>query len=845
MLKTLAIRASILALMGSMSVAAYAVADGVKTVNIPAGDLRTALETFAKQSGTDLVFRPEQVEGLKTRGVQGELPALEAVARLLEGTPLKLSISEKGAMLIAAPMESEKPTADAAHSVEARWSDAPESAETSQTTPVEKDGFWKRWRLAQAESTSTTASTVDEGAKLDEVLVTAQKRKENVKEVPISISVLGGQELDNSTIPSVGEALRRFPGIDLNSSLLTGNSINLSIRGVSSGASQFLSGPSTAAFYVDSVPFGLIRNSFLPDPSVYDLERVEVLRGPQGTLYGANALNGLVRVLTHDPDLDTFGFKARLTDSGTSGGKNNYRADAAFNIPLIEGKLALRATVGYQRDGGWIDSDREKNLNDTTLKNYRLKLAAKPTDSLSIGLSAWRSEGSFMHGGFSDKNAHITTAIDDPSDTHFDAYGLKVENDFGAFTATSMTSYFKYRNTAILDAHPLFIPLALLPDFRSKIFTEELDLVSNTSGPWRWSAGLFFRDAKDPYFESETLYPPFTPVVTTGLVVADFYDRSKSAAIYGEVARQLTDRFELSVGLRYFHDNETQQATGDITGAPPGPAEPFKQKSHAVTPRVVLTWKPGTDQMIYASYAQGFRSGLAQAQLVTVLYPDIPPVKPDRLNNYEVGIKGDTLDRRLSYEGAIFYIDWKDIQQNLNVDLGGGLNTNALVNGVSASGVGAELAITARPVTGLDLTVSGSWNELEQDEAVISGGFLIKNKGDRLDFSPKYTLGGSATYEFPLGGTGYKSRFSIGGNYRAAQLAVNNLTGTTPSEPTFSSQASLAVFAPSHWNANLFVENLTNDYRSPTPPPALAGAFEEWRVRQRPRTIGVQVEYEF
>lgn len=820
MLKTLAIRASILALMGSLSATAFAVADGIKTVDIPAGDLQAALETFAKQSGTDLVFRPEQVAGLKTHGVQGELPTFEAMSKLLEGTPLKLSVSEKGAMLIAAPMDAEKPSADAGHAA-------------------------AKWKLAQASTTSGAEPSSDGGMKVEEVVVTAQKRKENAKDVPISISVLGGEELDSSTIPSVAEALRRFPGIDFNTSILTGNSINLSVRGVSSGNSQFLSGPSTTAYYVDSVPFGLIRNSFLPDPSVYDLERVEVLRGPQGTLYGANALNGLVRVLTHEPDLNAFGFKARLTDSATSGGKNNYRADASVNIPLIEGKLALRATVGYQDDGGWIDSDRKKNLNDTTLKNYRLKLAAKPTDTLSIGLSAWRSENYFMHGGFSDKNQHITTAIDDPSRGRFDAYGLTVENDFGAFTATSMTSYFKYRQTAVLDAHPLFIPFALLPDFRSKIFTEEVDLVSNTSGPWRWSAGFFFRNAKDPYFESETLYPPFAPVVTPGIIVADFYDRSKSEAVYGEVARQLTEKLELSVGLRYFHDRETQQATGDITGAPPGPAEAFKSTSRAVTPRVVLTWKPNASQMLYASYAQGFRSGLAQAQLVTVLYPDIPPVKDDRLNNYEIGIKGDSFDRRFSYEGAVFFIDWKDIQQNLNVPLQGGLNTNALVNGESASGVGVELSLISRPVTGLELAMNGSWNDLKQDGPVVSGGVVIKNKGDRLDFSPKYTLGGSASYLFPVGGSGYKSSLSLGANYRAPQQAVNLLTGATASEPTFNAQASISILAPQHWNAKLFAENLTNDYRSPTPPPGQGFLFEEWRVRQRPRTIGVQFEYEF
>jgi outer membrane receptor protein involved in Fe transport len=680
--------------------------------------------------------------------------------------------------------------------------------------------------------------------KLEEVVVTAQRRRENVKDVPISISVLEGRELDSSTYPGVGEALRRMPGIDTSSSpLLTGNGVNLSIRGVGT-SSQFLSGPSTVAYYVDSVPFGMIRNSFVPDPDVYDLDRIEVLRGPQGTLYGANALNGVVRVLTHDPDLDSFGFKTRISDSLTDGGTDNYRGDAAVNIPLIEGKLALRATAGYEEDSGWIDSATKKNINDSTTKNDRVKLLWKLTDSLSVDLSAWHSENEFVLGPYSDQNEFTSAVILDPSSTSFDAYGAKVTNDFDAFSISSMTSYFKYDSTSTLDGHPVGVAFALFPNFRSTIFTEEVDAVSSSPGPWKWSAGVFFRHAKDPYYETETLYPPFTPVATPGTIVADFYDDSKSEAVYGQLGRQLTDKLELEVGLRYFRDEETQQATGEITGAP-GPMQPFNSLANAVTPRVVLTWKPSANVMTYASYAQGFRSGLAQDQLVTVVYPDIPPVKPDRLSNYEIGIKGDTPDRLISYDAAVFYIHWSDIQQVLDVPITGGLNTDALVNGQSASGPGVEATITLRPLPGLELTVDGSWNGLTEDGPVVSAGTLIAKQGDRLDFSPEYTAGGSASYLFALGHAGYTGELSLGANYRAPQYVANALAGTTTSEPTFNAQSSFSIQAPTHWNASLYVENLTNDYRSSTPPPGPGSTFEQWRLRPRPRTVGVQFEYKY
>jgi outer membrane receptor protein involved in Fe transport len=696
---------------------------------------------------------------------------------------------------------------------------------------------------AQAGGGISGESSSESDVKLQPVLVTATRRKENVKDVPISISVLGGAELDSSTYPDVGEALRRLPGLDTSSSpLLTGNGISLSIRGVATG-SQFLSGPSPVAYYVDSVPFGLIRNSFLPDPDVYDLDSIEVLRGPQGTLYGANALNGVVRVLTHDPDLDSFGFKARASDSSTDGGTNNYRGDGAVNIPLVEGKLALRVTAGYEDDGGWIDSDTKKHINDSITKNDRVKLLWKPIDSLSVDLSAWHSENEFAFGPYSDQNEHTSAVVLDPSSTSFDAYGAKVANDFRGFTVTSMTSYFKYDSGSTLDGHPVGAALALFPQFRSTILTEEVDAVSSSPGPWKWSAGVFFRHAKDPYYETETLYPPYTPVATPGTVVANFYDDSKSEAIYGEVGRELVDNLELTVGLRYFRDEEVQQATGQITGAP-GPTTPFNSLAHAVTPRVVLSWKLNPDMMTYVSYAQGFRSGLAQDQLVTVVYPDIPPVKPDRLTNYELGIKGDSFNGLLSYDAAVFYIHWADVQQVLDVPITGGLNTDALVNGQSASGPGVEASITLRPVTHLELLVNGSWNGLEEDGPVTSDGVVVAEKGDRLDFSPEYTVGGTMSYLFSLGG-GYTGDLSLGANYRSPQFVANVAAGSTTSQPTFNAQSSLSIQAPKHWNTNLYVENLTNDYRSSTPPPGPGSTFEQWRLRPRPRTIGIQVEYTY
>src|ERR1700761_1185446 len=187
---------------------------------------------------------------------------------------------------------------------------------------------------------ATGADAAAEAPAIDEIVVTAQKREQRIQDVPISLSVMGGAELDKSSIQSVSDALGLVPGVAVNVTG-QGGETRLTVRGVTASGPLF-AGPSPIGYYLDSVPFGLVRSAVEPDANTYDLNRIEVLRGPQGTLYGASALNGVVRVLTNDANLDRFELNARVIDSYTQNGGNNPRGDLAVNVPLIEGKLAVR-----------------------------------------------------------------------------------------------------------------------------------------------------------------------------------------------------------------------------------------------------------------------------------------------------------------------------------------------------------------------------------------------------------------------------------------------------------------------------------------------------------------------
>lgn len=701
---------------------------------------------------------------------------------------------------------------------------------------------------------------------VEEVIVTAQRRAENLQDVPITISVLSGQELDRSTFSGATDALRSIPGIDTSTDQYSGG-IALSARGVSNGYDVRAAGSGTVAYYIDGVPYGFVRSAFYPDPAIYDLHQMEFLSGPQGTLYGANALNGVLRILTEDANADRFEFKARTSLSTTESGGENSRGDFAVNIPIIDGRLGVRAAAGIQDDSGWIDSRQsaftaaregvrpdQRDINDSERRNYRVKLHAQLDDSLSINLLAWRMETESGAPSWSNDEGRITTAYAQPDESTFDIFSAEIDKTFSAFSISSMTSYIDYAQNGVVSGTPVGFNATLTQDYDARVFSQELNLISAGDGLWRWSAGAFYRQAEDSFFQLYSIFSlPPPPVTTTLSVNNDYRDTSESYAVYGEISRGLTDKLELTVGLRYFRDEGELTLDKGYNGpdvvAPAGPdfvlpaGRKYDSTSDAVTPRVVLNWSPADDQTFYASYSQGFRSGFAQQPTVQALYPGFQPVDPDRLTNYELGAKGVALDQRFSYTAAIFYIDWQDVQQSLRVtDPATGLLATAVVNGEGASGIGAELALTVRPINDLVLGASVSWNDLTFDKDIVSGTSTLFRAGDRMALSPEYTVGASVQYTLAMGG-GFEGVIGLNGDYTSEQNGgpVIGSQGTIGSNAISLASGKVSIEAPQGWSATLFVDNLTDERRSASP----SVSVPEWSSRIRPRTYGIQLDYDF
>lgn len=823
----------------SLGVAAAAEEPAIQqvTVNIDESDLSNALIQFTKQTGLQLIY-PAGVGAmdLKAPRLSGTFSTSDALAKLLKDSGLRYEFISPRTVAIRSPKDGSAASENGAATI--GQSGALLSG-SSALLFAQSDPSEERQGVDGQGSGSAQGQIA-----LEEVVVTAQRREERLQDVPISISVLGGDQLDSSSV-SVLDELRRVPGLAGLSIQDGTDAVALSVRGVTSTANQF-GGTSTVGYYLDSVPFGFVRQAFSPDSSAYDLERVEVLRGPQGTLYGVNAANGVVRVLTKDPNLDDFEAKFRVATSMVEDGGQGYRADGAVNMSLVPGKLAARAVVGYEDSAGWVDAPYGKDINDRQASNVRLKLKAMPTDKMSLDFMAWHSEsdGNSYSASLEDRSVNLVAPGE--VETTYDVYVFDVEYEFPHFAFTSSSSYIDYGSEVF--AQPATADgLTLESQFTSKIFAQEIALNSTSTGPWTWSVGAIYRDVTDSVHQNLLIY-------TTGVGLfpnrngLGYKDLSDSYAVFGQLTRSFHDGFfSITAGLRYFEDENGIRQTDNLVD-PTAPLITSDAKFDSISPRAVFNWHASDTLTAYASYAEGFRSGFGQSPSALAIAPTLPAVQEDNLTNYEVGAKGSAFDGLVSFDAAVFYIDWENTQLPLGVQIPGTdpvITLSALVNFQGASGPGAEAGVTFRPASGLDITLNASWNDLAADtDAVTLVGttnVLLIPEGGRLPYSPEWTGNLLVDYEFSLGN--FEGVASGGVSY-LSEMPLYFTSGTLGSvafsEESWISRASFAVRTPNGWTASLFVENLTDENVVLTPSTTAAISPV---VRPRPRTIGLQFEY--
>jgi outer membrane receptor protein involved in Fe transport len=705
----------------------------------------------------------------------------------------------------------------------------------------------------------------------EEIVVTAQKRTQTLIDVAQSVSVVSGATLEQQGATNFSDYLKNVPSLQLVQG--TPGQGRLVLRGINTGGVA-----STVAVYVDETPFGsstgLANGAELAgDFDTFDIGRIEVLRGPQGTLYGASSLGGLLKFVTNAPSTSDFEGKVLGGVEVTDGGDASYRGAAMVNIPLGE-TLAFRASGSYRKQGGYIDSvgtagsNVRSNTNDFESYGGRASLLWQPGPDLSVRLSAllqnlYVDGSSFveadpstlkpLYGGLTQSEY-----LPQFSNIRYRLYNATIDYDLGPATLTSATSYgqqlqsFRADYTANLSA-ALGGPYVYFDQLtQNRKWTQELRLASNGGDFIEWLVGGYYTREKARIFQNLKTAVPGTPGTLTPIDLPFDYAVYNLASRYEEIAGfanatlHLAPWFEVDLGGRYSHNSQRadQVTDGVLLGA--STIANIRSSDNVFTWSVAPKIKFGERASLYARAAKGYRPGGPNV-IPTGAPPGTPTTfEPDTVTSYEIGFKGDTADRRASIEASLYHIDWSNIQLAAVVN-GFGVNANGKGAGVD----GAEITVTLRPTAGFVTSVNFALNDAKlggDTDPLVVGAV----KGDRLPFTAKYAVSVNADYQWELGGD---VTASVGGSIRSLSRQSGNydpayLTtyGHFPRVRAYEVVDLRAGLAFGRYAINAYVNNLTGS-RGITATQGLLGVAGQPRNVGgaigtgvlRPRTIGVNL----
>lgn len=635
---------------------------------------------------------------------------------------------------------------------------------------------------AWAQITAPPEQTQDDAAAVPEIVVTAQKREERLLNVPASITAESQDALQRRGATQLEDIIRNTPGIS-NAGPGQGNNTAITIRGVSTGTGIGLK-QATVSLLFDDIPVDPNTAAIgTTNLRTVDIERVEVLRGPQGTLFGSGALSGAVRFITNKPNLDTFGGAAELTVATTHRGEESFAGNAVVNVPLVDDKLGIRAVgYGYQ-DGGWVDNlaTGQRDVNRVETYGGRLAVAFRPTDRLSLTLtgiyqdSEDKGSGESLYAltlGASDFGRQTSLFKSPSSDLENKLVDLAAEYDLGAVSLFSSTTYGNRKSSTESEAGfylPLLGFLLGVPGLSGEVpgqtgsdfdnFTQELRLSSNGSGPLRWTIGGFYLKSDGGGRQTVTAAAIVPIIGTSTLAQLDTKGGQEELAAFGEATYTIANRLDLTAGMRVSRTTVkfATESAGILLTQNPNPAfvvtTDIEQKETVANPRFSVAYRPSTNATFYVQAARGYRVG--GPNLSAGLGGGGVPTsyKSDSLWNYEVGAKARLADGRVRLSGAAFYIDWSDIQTALVIN-----NVNYTGNAGSARIKGLEFEAAVRPVDNFE--VGGSFllsdNELTDDvpELTRVTGTLGVFDGERLPASPERQATGYAELSIPAIGDG-------------------------------------------------------------------------------------------
>lgn len=744
---------------------------------------------------------------------------------------------------------------------------------------------------AQTAPTATDTTTTSKASGgIEEITVTATKRSENVREVPQNISVLTGTQLQDQHVVDYADLAQAVPGLSYTSGGAGGLG-NIELRGVSS-----IAGAATVGLYLDDISLSVRSVAGLTgaaQPKLLDIDRIEVLRGPQGTLYGAGSEGGTIRFISNQPQLDTFEGSFHSELAGTDRGGISYDEEGVVNVPLLEGRAAIRLSAGYSEDAGY-------------LKRLGVDGNVLATDAGGTGTGVIRVTGKWLLGdGWTvtpslfyqdgrqdDQSIYYPNAgrfesvkqLPEPDHEQIAIPTLVVTKDLGWSDLTSVSGLYwrksdiqvdgTFQNSSYLAAiapTPFSDALSNLEspiDYRmmTNQISEELRLTSKSmqeSGlPFAWVGGLYYSDQHLTTSDHEhvtgftnlfeQLYGQ-TPESWYGAPFPDdfvyssvrHYDE-RQYAVFGEINYAVLSHLTATAGLRYLYAREalTRYGGGFFDEGDPAVVSDVS-RAYAATPKFALNYDITDDNSVYANATKGFRLGGPNRPVPSsICAADLSglglTVAPDAYNsdslwNYELGTKNRLLNDRLTVTVAAFDIEWKNIQQTVSLP---GCGFDFVKNAGTAQNYGGEMELHAKVTDDLTLGLNGAYTHDRLTAVTPNTGAVID---DRVLGTPDWTVGVSGEYHHAVNDRldGY---IRADYNFNGKSSGTFNESDPDHYRPTYGiANASIGIEAGS-WQVEMFAKNLLNETKVIQ---RIYFSASDSNVTPRPLTVGLALTKQF
>jgi len=723
----------------------------------------------------------------------------------------------------------------------------------------------------------------------EEIVVTALKRDTKLQETPISISAVTGQTLANAGVQNIADLHSQVPSLNF----VDGGPSNrrVVIRGIQA------TGEPTVGVYYDETPVtGTVGASndaggSTPELRLFDVERVEALRGPQGTLYGSGSMGGTLRIIykkpSYEPGAD---FDGSL--SGTQHGGANQEMNGMVNVPIVDQKVALRVVGFYKRNSGYIDNTwlHVNNINAEESYGGRAILRIQPVEAWTIDMAVYYNKSSadtpswLLESGRYKTDARTRQIVRD----EVKLYSLTSTYDFGPVTATGVVSYMErslvsqsdtsryiqgannaatYGKLCAAGCSDQFgVPItsfaqyqafvdaqstsSLYPQQDLNALTAELRLGSTAKGPIHWTVGGFYSRRR-----TDVANPQLNANAANGYVIPDqidtirfIHDELKQVAAFGEVSWDITSRLSLTGGARYFKYTKDVVGRTDVpsilVGAKLTPPTALSSSEDGTVVKANVSYKFTPDIMFYAEAAQGFRPG--GVNQVLGLDQALTPYRSDSLWNYEAGLKTSWFNRKLIANVDVFRIDWSNMQVTQRTPNGA---FSYIGNAAAARVQGIEFETSLQPIRGLSINGNATYmtaklteNQLPDNLTTASSGLA----GNRIPYVPRFRMGASAQYSWALTDTFdgiVRGDFSHSGGYYSDFRPDYVYTRYIHGYELVNMR--VGVERADDWGAYIFVNNLFNAVAITRASSSAIGVGLTSVTSARPRTIGLNLRKKF